>query len=559
MRTDSQIRDAWKQQLFETTPADRATAEAAVCAFYAAAGLSAPRIAWFPSPIEAAWAVAALTETSSWLGKHVLASAQGKEKAKAEQAREKLSAAFGMDWKSVVAAAGTPLGSSFMCIGPKNIHQQIVSARMNLGGGDVTALFKVFDDTDELFKAEKHLLSSEWGVLCAQPAHYMLRSVLSANFYKDYSFSTMAADEAKTEGKEAPTILKSAWAVARAAGLWWPFAGLAVMSDRPAEIYRNDNNLLHRGDGPAAVFRDGNVLYAWKGQSMKEQWILQPEKIPPGQLKQLDGDFRKFVAAKTGGRPAAKPKTSAVLAAELSGDVAQRVAELKKHAGGKLPLYDLYVAGEHKKVWEELVALGAGARADPHAADALAVAYETMRRVDANIRTVTLRLQGMNYKFRHPKDAHVPPGKKTQKQIQKFEKSMGDIPLSLRAFYEAVGSVDWMGRHPATSPDKSPVASDPLVVFPAEPALGKAEDGEQGAIPIAPDDLHKDDVSGGDPYEMMFPDPRADGEVLNERHGLFFVDYLRLCLIDFGGFPGYAGTDSVPQEIAALREGLEPF
>jgi hypothetical protein len=558
MSNDSHIRNAWKQQLFETSPADRAAAEAAVGELYAAAGLPAPRFAWFESPFAAAWAVAALSETTSWLGKHVLDNLQGKEKTAAEQARAKLAAALGMDWKSAVAAAGVPLGSSFMCMGAVNIHQQIVGARMDLGDGDMTALFKMFDDKDELSKAEKHLLSSEWGVLCAQPAYYMLRPVLSAHFYKDYSFSTMAEDESNAKG-DAPAILKAAWTIARSAGLWWPFAGLAVMSDRPVEIHLNDNSLLHRGDGPAAIFRDGNVLYAWKGQSMKEQWILQPDKIPPGQLRQMNADFRKYVAAKTGGKPAAKPKRSVILSADLSGDMAQRLDVLKKHAGGKLPLYARYIAGEHKKVWAELVALGAAVREDPHAADGLAVAYETMRRVDANIRTITQRLQEMKYKFRHPKDVHVPPDKKTQKHILKFEKSMGDIPLALRAFYEVVGSVDWMGRHPALTPGKSPVAPDPLVVFPAEPARAEADDGEQGAIPIGPDDLHKDDVSGGDPYEMMFPDPRADGEVLNERHSLFFVDYLRLCLLEFGGFPGYEGTDAVPQALAALREGLETF
>ncbi|TAL27144.1 MAG: hypothetical protein EPN97_18090 [Alphaproteobacteria bacterium] len=558
MSADSPIRNEWKQRLFDTSPADRAAADSAVRNFYAAACLSAPRIVWFESPIDAAWAVAALTETTSWLGKQVLGTAQTAERAKAEQARAKLSAALGLDWKSVVVATGAPLGSSFMCVGAANIHQQIVSARMELGGGDVSALFRVFDDKDELFKAEKYLLSSEWGVLCAQPSHYTLRPVLSANFYRDYSFSTMAEDESNAKGP-VPAILTAAWNVARSAGLWWPFAGLAVLSDRPAELHRNDNGLLHRGDGPAAVFRDGNVLYAWKGQSMKEQWILQPDKIPPGQLKQLDADFRKYVTAKAGGKPAAKPKVSAILSADLSGDVVQRIDALRKHAGGKLLLYDRYVAGEHKKIWIELAALGRAVREAPHAADALAVAYETMRRVDANIRTITLRLQGMKYMFRHPKDAHVPPDKKAQKLILEFEKSMGDIPLSLRAFYEVVGSVDWMGRHPALSPGRSSIASDPLVVFPAEPALAEAGDGEQGAIPIAPDDLHKDDVSGGAPYELMFPDPRADGEVLNERHSLFFVEYLRLCLLGFGGFPGYEGTDTAPGEIAALRDGLEPF
>jgi len=35
------------------------------------------------------------------------------------------------------------------------------------------------------------------------------------------------------------------------------------------------------------------------------------------------------------------------------------------------------------------------------------------------------------------------------------------------------------------------------------------DDDDEGltAIPIAPDDLHKADTSGGDPYEMAVPDP----------------------------------------------------
>ena len=54
---------------------------------------------------------------------------------------------------------------------------------------------------------------------------------------------------------------------------------------------------------------------------------------------------------------------------------------------------------------------------------------------------------------------------------------------------------------------------------------------------------------------MAIPDLRADGEFLNERHGLFFVDYLRLCF-RFGGFPGYDGVPKVPAEISELRAGL---
>ena len=59
--------------------------------------------------------------------------------------------------------------------------------------------------------------------------------------------------------------------------------------------------------------------------------------------------------------------------------------------------------------------------------------------------------------------------------------------------------------------------------------------------------------------DVALPDLRADGKLLNERHRLFFVDYLRLCF-RFGGFPGYEGIDrGIPAQIAALSEGLLQF
>jgi len=266
-----------------------------------------------------------------------------------------------------------------------------------------------------------------------------------------------------------------------------------------------------------------------------------------------------------------------------------------------LPLYERYVAGDHRNVWTELIALGADVRRDPHAADALAVAYETMRRVDANVRTLVERLTAMGYIFsadatgttvpspladlvsmmtktiglmagqaQKPaqaapsvatRRAHVPPEPNVWKDIANFEKRVGAMPLSLRAFYEVVGEVDLIGRHPTLDPQNNSVATDPLVVYGFdEGAVEHDEEDEDGpaAITIAPDDLHKADTSGGDPYEMAIPDPRADGELLNERHGLFFVDYLRLCF-RFGGFPGYEGQTSVPTELATLSAGLTDF
>ena len=184
-----------------------------------------------------------------------------------------------------------------------------------------------------------------------------------------------------------------------------------------------------------------------------------------------------------------------------------------------------------------------------------------MQRVEANTRTVIDRLSRFGYRFA-TLPPHRPPGRRKWRQIQKLERLVGALPLSLRAFYDVVGAVDLIGRHQSIMAPDSSVAPDPLVVFGVQDALAECEsmdDDERSAITIAPDDLHKENTSGGDPYTVVVPDQRSDGVLRDERHNLFFVDYLRLCF-RYGGFPGYEGIDGgVPEELDHLRTGLVEF
>lgn len=58
-----------------------------------------------------------------------------------------------------------------------------------------------------------------------------------------------------------------------------------------------------------------------------------------------------------------------------------------------------YLAGEHERVWDELIALGSSVREEPVYSDALAVAYELMWRVRRNLETLIPRLVGIGYEF----------------------------------------------------------------------------------------------------------------------------------------------------------------
>lgn len=140
-----------------------------------------------------------------------------------------------------------------------------------------------------------------------------------------------------------------------------------------------------------------------------------------------------------------------------------------------------------------------------------------------------------------------------------LEEQAGLLPLSLVAFWQEVGAVDLVGMHPAW-----PDGLDPLVVDPPEGALSFLFDEEEGEEPgmfagLAPDDLHKDNTSGGDPYGVRLPNPHADFLFLYERHELHFVPYLRLAILQWGGFPGLDGREERFEPLGGLVTELEPF
>ena len=314
------------------------------------------------------------------------------------------------------------------------------------------------------------------------------------------------------------------------------------------------------------MFRDRWLVYAWNGKAVPERWILHPETVPASEFKGFDPTFAKYVAARlegvaSGPKATKRVQPSTIFQTKLPADPSARIDQLRTHADGKLPLLDRYQAGEHRQVWKELIALKGRVREDPHAADALAVACETMRRVETNVRTLVQRLAAMKYRF--TTKPHVAPASGVSRAVVEFERTTGALPLSLRTFYEIVGEVNLLGSHPTLTPRGDDIAPDPLLVYGFDDRLVEFDEDDEGeeapsAITIAPDDLHKADISGGAPYEITIPDESADGELVNERHELYFVDYLRLCF-RFGGFPGYDGLTTVPAEIEILGQGLLEF
>ncbi len=108
-----------------------------------------------------------------------------------------------------------------------------------------------------------------------------------------------------------------------------------------------------------------------------------------------------------------------------------------------------YQNGDREAVWDELVALGVNVREEPFYADARAVARETMQRARANVEMLHQRLTALDYRFEYPNEAVQPPAPDAAAGLDEFERVVGQIPLSLRAWCEIVGEVNFIGNHPS--------------------------------------------------------------------------------------------------------------
>lgn len=206
-----------------------------------------------------------------------------------------------------------------------------------------------------------------------------------------------------------------------------------------------------------------------------------------------------------------------------------------------------YGAGDRVQVWTEMA--GTIDRATSDAAiveEAEAVADATMQRARTNVERLLHLLPKAGYVFAPGDEAKtfVPPSPTISDEIVALEARIGPLPLSLRSWFLHVGEVNLIG----TNDTWGFQYTDPLVVqAPVDFILsehasweedqGTAWDRGPFVIDIAPDYLHKANVSGGAPYAVA-PSTGADGLVLFERHQTTFTNYLRIAF-SWAGLPGW--------------------
>lgn len=249
-----------------------------------------------------------------------------------------------------------------------------------------------------------------------------------------------------------------------------------------------------------------------------------------------------------------------------------------------------YLAGDMEAVWSEMHRLDLR---EPTAEETLNDVTEcvrlAMRRIRSNIECLIRALDELGYKFWFPNRVHVPPSSTDLESLRQLEETCGPLPLTLRIFYEEVGSVDLRQSQEQLikwqDPNRERASmlellgeEDPLVVFPVSeladevrnelPRLSRNFFDPPGSSRLycclAPDEFHKANYSGGENYNVYLPEPSVDFLLVgawldspeesasNESQypvsrdygpSEFFMSHLRKCL-QGAGFRGRADVDN---------------
>jgi hypothetical protein len=188
-----------------------------------------------------------------------------------------------------------------------------------------------------------------------------------------------------------------------------------------------------------------------------------------------------------------------------------------------------------------------------------------IREVGRVLPLLARRLDELGYQFDEPERVLPGPQRITDAVIARIEREIGAVPLALNLFWRHVGSVNLMGQHPDWVANGYP---DPLVIESPSFAIEELDEfledreerekcGSRFVIPIAPDDYHKANVSGGMFYNISVP-AVADDPPLNDerRHRTTFVKYLEIAL-SYGGFPGLVRCDPHDFPLDQILAGLQ--
>lgn len=219
-----------------------------------------------------------------------------------------------------------------------------------------------------------------------------------------------------------------------------------------------------------------------------------------------------------------------------------------------MKLYQRYLNGENKAVYNEILELGQTAFLPENRLEIEAILNETLTRVAHNLEVIYQELKSLGYLFRtkpiyreKPLEKPLPNVDVLLKQLDKIAEPYGYVPLSIKKFYQIVGACDFVWDY-RINEKRFWDCADPIEIIGLDAIIPYITDGEweemmeevleeneKPYLELAADYLHKDNISGGMPYSIAITkNPSIDGLFLFEPHNTTFIDYLRICFENCG-------------------------
>lgn len=328
---------AWSASILSTERADRPRAEAAIRALYRNAGRAEPMVVWVASP---AAGVAAYGVVSRAHGRVAGVHARGAIGTGAGRDWRTLGQPFDIEpgWVTrmgrrsadrVAEAAGSepparawnwdPVRDAARGLGIGDLGGIVASVRRALAaerlGPARTKDPEV--DPDAVDAVAAPLLGDEWGRLTGLLGAHLAREVFATATRRaaaamlpdgqkqreaiqamqpgqfDVTTPALAAGRDAFGGylwsrratrAEHETLVDARLELARSAGPWWALDGVAIISERPLAIHRDDRGRPHHESGPAIAYGDGFRVWAWHGVGVEAAVIQAPEQITVGAI-----------------------------------------------------------------------------------------------------------------------------------------------------------------------------------------------------------------------------------------------------------------------------------
>lgn len=202
--------------------------------------------------------------------------------------------------------------------------------------------------------------------------------------------------------------------------------------------------------------------------------------------------------------------------------------------------------------------------------DAINFARKVMAFARQNVEILVNRLTTSGYRFTNERP-FVPPANDVLSHLEDLSAAGVHFPIAFQAWLLEVGTVDLCGSHPdwprsayvgifdEKSPHSEPWHTDPLVIDIDLPSfVERASDDPKNldSIEIAPDDVHKANVSGGGPISVACTQPSFDSVLIGQQGSFTLLSYLRHAF-EWGGFPGFDFIADAPTEMLnSLAKGL---